>query len=86
LPRPECPTDAQFPVDAPKPKVPKALQTLGFQLVRKKEHISMIRQNPDGSRTPPTLPNHPCIKGLTLRTICMQAGIRREDFLDAYEK
>jgi len=32
------------------------------------------------------MPNHPHIKGSTLRTICNQAGIPREDFLRAYEE
>lgn len=54
---------AKFPVDAPKQKVVKALGNLGFKLVRKKEHISMIRENPDGTKTPLTMPNHPRIKG-----------------------
>lgn len=38
---------AKFPVDAPKSKVIKVLEDFGFLIVREKEHISMIRQNPD---------------------------------------
>jgi len=53
--------------------------------VREREHIAMLRQNPDGTRTPLTMPNHPHINGATLRTICRQSGISREDFLQAYE-
>ncbi|MGH2569367.1 MAG: type II toxin-antitoxin system HicA family toxin [Bacteroidota bacterium] len=77
---------AKFPVDAPKPRVVKALEHLGFRVVRQKEHISMVRQNPDGSRTPLTMPNHPRIKRSTLRSMCTQAGISRDEFLEAYEK
>ena len=75
---------ARFPVDAPKKRVVKALERLGFALVREAEHIAMVRDNPDGTRTPLTMPNHPRIKGSTLRTICTQAGISRSDFLDAF--
>ena len=75
---------ARFPVDAPKRRAVKALQRLGFRLVREAEHIAMVRDNPDGTRTPLTMPSHPRIKGSTLRTICTQAGISRDDFLDAY--
>jgi predicted RNA binding protein YcfA (HicA-like mRNA interferase family) len=74
----------RFPIDAPKRRVVRALERLGFRLVREAEHIAMVRDNPDGTRTPLTMPNHPRIKGSTLRTICTQAGISRADFLDAY--
>ena len=48
----------KFPVDAPKRRVVQALEELGFQKVNEREHISMLRQNSDGTRTPLTLPNH----------------------------
>ncbi len=35
----------EFPVDAAKHRVIKALEILGFQMVREKEHISMQRIN-----------------------------------------
>lgn len=45
----------------------------------------MIRQNPDGTNTPLTLRNHKLIKGSTLKSICTQSGISRDDFIAAYE-
>ncbi|NMF58837.1 type II toxin-antitoxin system HicA family toxin [Pseudanabaena yagii] len=77
---------AKFPVDAPKLKVIKVLESFGFSIVREKEHISMVRQNADGTSTPLTMPNHKLIKGSTLRSICTQSGIARDDFIAAYEK
>ncbi|MGA2620525.1 MAG: type II toxin-antitoxin system HicA family toxin [Thermoguttaceae bacterium] len=74
----------KFPVDAPNRKVVKALKSLGFRLLREGNHIAMERTNPDGTSTPLTMPNHPAIKGSTLRTILTQTGISRDDFLDAY--
>jgi len=73
----------KFPVDAPKAKVIKALERLGFQLIREGNHISMSRENADGTNTP--LTNHCTLKSSTLRTILSQSGISRDDFLKAYE-
>ena len=75
---------ASFPKDAPKRRVIKALERLGFHVVLEREHIAMIRDNDDGTHTPLTIPNHPRIKGSTLRSICSQSGITRDEFLNAY--
>lgn len=77
---------AKFPVDAPKSQVIRVLEHFGFSIVRAKEHISMTRQNSDGTTTPLTLPNHKLIKGSTLKSICTQSGISRDDFITAYEQ
>ena len=76
----------KFPVDVPKAKVIRTLELLGFVILREREHIVMVRQNPDGTSTPLTMPNHPQIKGSTLRSICTKSGISREEFLTAYEQ
>ncbi len=77
---------SKFPVSAPKRKVIKALGKLGFKIVREAEHIAMVKENPDGTKTPLTMPNHVRIKGATLRVICTQSGISRDDFLKVYGK
>ena len=76
----------KFPRDAPKNKVIKTFEKLGFRTVRVGNHISMLRENEDGSKTPLTMPNHKSIKSSTLRTICRQARISRDEFLEIYEK
>jgi predicted RNA binding protein YcfA (HicA-like mRNA interferase family) len=76
----------KFPVDAPRKRVVRALELLGFRVIREREHISMIRESDDGTRTPLTMPSHPHIKGSTLRTILTQAGISRDEFLKAYQQ
>ena len=75
----------RFPTDAPIARVKRALGILGFSVVREENHISMLRHNPDGSRTPLTMPNHRTLKASTLRTILTQAQIPREEFLRAFE-
>ena len=75
----------KFPADVPIDKVIKTFEKLGFRLIREGNHISMLRENSDGTRTPLTMPNHRRIKSSTLRTILTQAGISRDEFLDIYE-
>jgi predicted RNA binding protein YcfA (HicA-like mRNA interferase family) len=61
----------KFPVDAPRKRVVAALASLGFRVVREGSHI---------------MPNHRTIKSSTLRKICTQSGISRDDFLAAFDK
>ena len=59
----------KFPVDAPLERVLSALEQLGFVLLRRGNHLSLSREEPDGTRTPLTLPGHRTIKSSTLRTV-----------------
>jgi len=64
-------------VDAPIGKVIRAFESLGFRLLREGNHVAMVRDNLDGTRTPLTMPNHRRIKGSTLRTILTVENIQR---------
>jgi len=74
----------KFPRDVPKRKVIKALEALGFAVIREGNHISMSRINLDGSKTPLTLPNHKEIKSSTLLLILRQTGITRDEFIKVF--
>jgi predicted RNA binding protein YcfA (HicA-like mRNA interferase family) len=77
---------SRFPVDAPLIRVIRTLEVLSFRVVRRGNHIAMVRDNPDGTKTPLTMPNHRTIKASTLRTILTQVGVARDDFLNGYDK
>jgi predicted RNA binding protein YcfA (HicA-like mRNA interferase family) len=76
----------KFPRDASKRKVIKTLENLGFKIVRIGSHISIMREYQDGTKTPLTMPNHEKIKGSTLRVLCRQFSIKRDEFLELYKK
>ena len=77
---------SKFPVDAPLTRVISTLEALSFRVVRRGNHIAMVRDNPDGTTTPLTMPNHRTIKASTLRTMLTQVGIARDDFLKAFDE
>jgi predicted RNase H-like HicB family nuclease len=84
--RQEWPSDAQVSCRCPNSEGYLGLRSAGIQVGKRGEHISMLRENPDGTKTPMTIPNHQTIKKSTLRTILTQSGISREAFLRGYEE
>ena len=64
----------------------RSLELLGFEVIRRGNHVSLARLESDGTRTPLTLPGHRVLKSSTLRTVLTQSGIPRDEFLRAYER
>lgn len=67
----------KFSNDAPKKRVVKTFELLGFEIMREREHIVMRRVNEDETETPLVMCNHSLIKSGTLRSIRTQIGISR---------
>jgi len=74
----------KFPVDAPRRKVLRALERLGFEIVRDREHTALIRRNPDGTVTTLTLPGDEVLNSGTLHRALTGCGISSATFIAAY--
>lgn len=75
---------SSIPESAPKDKVIRALENLGYRLVRQGTHISMSCFTSNGMQLPLTIPDIPDFKASTLRMILSRAGISKQDFLKAF--
>ena len=58
--------------------------TAKFRQSQPEIHVRLV--SPLGGAECLTMPNHSTIKASTLRTVLTQAGISRNEFLDAYEQ
>jgi predicted RNA binding protein YcfA (HicA-like mRNA interferase family) len=74
----------KFPIDAPRRKVLRALEKLGFEIVRDREHVALARKNADGTVTTMTLPGGSILNSGTLHRILAGTGISSREFIDAY--
>ncbi len=76
----------EFSVDAPRDRVIRTFEFLGFRVVGTGNHLSMAKYNEDGTVTPLTMPGHSNLKSSALRAIFTQAALPRDSFLRAYEE
>ncbi len=77
---------ATFPDISPKERVIKALEELGYRIVRQGSHIALSYYTASGVQFPLTIPDQIAYNGSTLRAILSRAGISKQDFLAAYSK
>lgn len=75
-----------IPEVAPKERVIRTMETLGYHVVRQGAHIAMSYFTNTGVQIPLTIPDQIAYKASTLRTILSRAGITKQDFLSAYNK
>lgn len=73
----------RIPRDIPLGRVLKALQSLGFHVVRSGTHIVLVRDEPDGTVTGLAIPSHRRVKGVTLLSAVTRAGVTREELAKA---
>ncbi len=71
----------KFPADAPTKKVVKTLERLGFTVVREGNHISMIKENPDGTEHPLQCPIIRHLKNLPYEPSLPKQEFQKMSFL-----
>ncbi len=76
----------KFTVDAPKWRVIKALEILGFEILREKRTYFNGPPKPGRHQGSYDCPESSKYQSLHLRTICGQAGISRDEFLQAFAR
>ncbi len=75
-----------IPDISPKDRVIKALELLGYRIVRQGSHIALSYYTASGVQFPLTIPDQIAYNASTLRAILTRAGISKQDFLTAYSK
>jgi predicted RNA binding protein YcfA (HicA-like mRNA interferase family) len=78
--------NATIPDISPKERVIKALEELGYRIVRQGTHIALSYYTASGVQFPLTIPDQIAYNASTLRAILTRAGISKQDYLNAYQK
>lgn len=78
--------NSTFPDVSPKERVIKALEGLGYRVIRQGSHIAMSYFTASGIQFPLTIPDQIAYNASTMRAIISRAGISKQDYLEAYQK